>query len=271
MSGTRKMEKFELDAYAKPLDDERAQSKEALLESQAAAAIAELQPNILDALEALNLLAPPDVVPAAPEAPVTPVAAPAPTDAPVPQADDAATKGSGEEKVEALRTQLTRKFVSLADSVTEAFRDFSIGVGAYAIELTAPQGMSTGGGKQALQHLRLRPRRPGYAVIVAGAVNPVERRAELRDHDHLAAMNEVRFGRRVDISAQEWEQFLRKAEVVLNEAGIQSLRTPPPHDLLAQRRKVQRISRGAIVALVVVLLLASIVVWRVILALRAGR
>ncbi|MDF2697044.1 MAG: hypothetical protein K0S65_5427, partial [Labilithrix sp.] len=107
MSGTRKMEKVELDAYANPLDDEPAQSKEALLESQAAAAIAELQPNILDALEALNLLAPPEVAPAASEAPAAPEA---PADPPVAQADDAATKGSGDEKVEALRTQLTRKF-----------------------------------------------------------------------------------------------------------------------------------------------------------------
>ncbi|MCW5832161.1 MAG: hypothetical protein KIS78_06905, partial [Labilithrix sp.] len=51
MSGTRKMEKFEVDAYTKAREDARAQEGSAL-ESQAAAAIAELQPNaVLDALE----------------------------------------------------------------------------------------------------------------------------------------------------------------------------------------------------------------------------
>jgi len=127
--------------------------------------------------------------------------------------------------------------------------------------------MSTGGGKQALQHLRLNPRKPGYSVLVAGTVNPMERRAELRDFDHIAIMHEVRFRHRLEISTQEWEQFLRKAEVVLNGAGIQSMRTPPPRDLLEQRRSLQRVSKPAVLALVVVLLLAAIVVWRVVVTL----
>ncbi|MBX3220800.1 MAG: hypothetical protein KF795_09790 [Labilithrix sp.] len=255
MSGTRKMEKFEVDAYAKQREGELA-GEGAALESQAAAAIAELQPGAaLDALE---------IGGADPPAP----AAPAP--AASPPAGGAEENSDGSRDPEALRTRLARKFVSLADSVTEAFRDFAIGAGAYAVELTAPQGMSTGGGKQALQHLRLRPRREGYAVLVAGTVNQVELRAELRDYDHVAIMNEVRFRTALDISQQEWEQFLRKAEVVLNGAGIQSMRTPPPRELLEQRRSMQRVSKGAVAALVVVLLLAAAVVWRVVVALRAG-
>jgi hypothetical protein len=170
---------------------------------------------------------------------------------------------------DALRTKLAQKFVSLADSVGDAFRDFAIGAGAWAVELTAPQGMSTGGGKQALQHLRLRPRRGGYAVLVAGTVNQVEKRAELRDFDHVTILHEVRYRNALEISNQEWEQFLRKAEVVLNGSGIQSMRTPPPRDLLEQRRNMQRVSKGAIVALTVVLALAIIVVWRVVVALSA--
>jgi hypothetical protein len=170
---------------------------------------------------------------------------------------------------DALRTKLAQKFVTLADSVGESFRDFAIGAGAWAVELTAPQGMSTGGGKQALQHLRLRPRREGYSVLVAGTVNQLEKRAELRDFDHVTILHEVRYRNALEVSRQEWEQFLRKAEVVLNGAGIQSMRTPPPRDLLEQRRNMQRISKGAIVALIVVLALAIVVVWRVVVALSA--
>jgi hypothetical protein len=346
MSGTRKMEKFELDAYTKAREEELTASKGSMLEEQAAAAIAELQPGaMLDALgepggETTDLparafeprasadlpavpFAPraPADLPAVPFAPRVPAEAPAldagiqesapasanmpasvnmpasasanatesspshgegverpatpgaewvPGEWVPPQQVEAPVQDEGRKDAAALRTQLTRKFVSLADSVTEAFREFTIGAGEYAVELTAPQGMSTGGGKRALQHLRLRPRRPGYAILVVGTVNPIERRAELRDHDHIATLNEVRFGTPIDITPQEWEQFLRKAEVVLNGADIQSLRTPPTHELLAQRRKVKRISRGALVALVVVLALAALVVWRVVVALRAG-
>lgn len=316
MSGTRKMEKFEVDAYTKGREDARALSQGEPLESQAAAAIADLQPNVvLDALVGPDAAGPaassePRVagtdLPALPFEPRAAVGGPGPADLPAvpfeprsersssghaasaaaptpgaawvpgewvpPQEAAPAAPGAtpeGSRDPEALRTRLAQKFVSLADSVTEAFRDFAIGAGAYAVELTAPQGMSTGGGKQALQHLRLRPRREGYAVLVAGTVNQVERRAELRDYDHMAIMNDVRFRATLDISLQEWEQFLRKAEVVLNGAGIQSMRTPPPRDLLEQSHQLRRVSKRAIAALVVVLLLAAAVVWRVVVALGA--
>ena len=344
MSGTRKMEKFEIDAFAKTREEELASKKGEQLESQAAAAIAELQPgSALDALDAPNADLPARTFepradagaggadlpalpfeprlssggPGAADLPAVPferraardegtdaasTAAPSPGSAsgqqagarqdgveqpgtpgaawvpgewippqqaePAPGADGA--NANGEQDVEALRTRLARKFVTLADSVTEAFKELAIGAGAYAVELTAPQGMSTGGGKQALQHLRLRPRREGYSVLVAGTVNQVERRAELRDYDHLAILNEVRFRQPIDISQQEWEQFLRKAEVVLNGAGIQSMRTPPPRELLDQRRSMQRVSKGAVAALVIVLLLAAVVVWRVLVAVSSG-
>lgn len=169
-----------------------------------------------------------------------------------------------------LRTQLARKFVDLADTVTRAFRELTIGAGAWGVELTAPNGMSTGGGKQALQHLRLRPRRPGYAVFVGGTVNQVARSAELRDFDHVAAVHEVRFRKAIRITRQEWEDFLRKAEVVLNAAGIQSMRTPPPRELLEQRRKMVHTSKTAVGALVLVAILVAIVLWRVALKVLAA-
>jgi hypothetical protein len=130
--------------------------------------------------------------------------------------------------------------------------------------------MSTGGGKQALQHIRLRPRRQGAAMLVAGTVNQVERRAELRDFDHLAIMYEVRFRNTLELTSPAWEEFLRKAEVVLNAAGIQSMRTPPPRDLLNQRRSMKRISKGALIVLGVVLFFAAIVAWRVLVVLTSS-
>ena len=163
----------------------------------------------------------------------------------------------------ALRTRLAKKFVSLADDVNEEFKEFSIGAGAWGVELTAPQGMSTGGGKQALQHLRMRTRRPGYSVLVGGTVNQVEKLAELRDYAHMCMMHEVRFRKRLEITPSEWEQFLRKAEVVLRAAEVQCERVGPTKDLVAQRQGLTRTYRIAATALVVVLVLAAIVLFRI--------
>ena len=217
MSGTRKMEKFELEAYAEgqPIPDDEAET------------VAE---------------------------PTAPVAEPTP-------------RNTG--SLDNLRTQQAQKFVTLSDSVTASFQDFVIGAGAWAIELTQPQGPSTGGGQQALQHLRMRPRRNGFSVLVAGAVNPMAKLADLRDYDHISVMHEVRHRQPLQISRQEWEQFLRKAEVVLNAGGIQSMRTPPPRELLDQRRSMQRVSQKAVVVFVVISILALIVAWRVLVALLA--
>lgn len=289
MSGTRKMEKFEVDAYVK----DRAQADEdadlparpfeprtpdppaplppatgdvgaleqviASAAAQARAAGASLESS------AAALHEPPPPTPRNHGG--TPAEAFVPAEAALPQA---ASAPPAEQTPDQLRTRLARKFVSLADTMNEAFNGFAIGAGAWGIELTVPAGMSTGGGKQALQHIRLVPRREGYNVFVAATVNQVERRADLRDFDHVAIMHEVRHRGALEISPQEWEQFLRKAEVVLNGAGIQSMRTPPPRELLEQRRNSQRISKSAIIALVVVLILATVVVWRVIVALRSG-
>jgi hypothetical protein len=164
-----------------------------------------------------------------------------------------------EPDVEALRTRLARKFTTLADEVTECFDGFHVGGGDYVVELLAPEGQTTGGGKQALQHLRLRPRRDGYSAIVAGSVNPIEKHAELRTFEHASLVHEIRFAKALEISAQEWEQLLRKSEVVLRLANIETARVGPSPDLLRESRHKKlgrRISPRVLLLFVVVLLLA---------------
>lgn len=177
-----------------------------------------------------------------------------------------------EPDIEALRTKLARKFTSLADEVNECFEGFHIGGGDYVVELLAPEGVSTGGGKQALQHLRLRPRRAGFAVIVAGSVNPLEKWAELRTFEHASLTHALRFDKDLDITAAEWEQFLRKAEVVLHLANIETGRVGPSPDLLvdARRKKgLRKISPKVMLLFLVVMVLATGVVLRVIQTLLA--
>lgn len=176
--------------------------------------------------------------------------------------------------VEALRTRQARKFTTLADEVTECFEGFHVGAGDYLVELLAPEGQSTGAGKQALQHLRLRPRRQGFAVIVAGSVNTVEKFAELRSFEHASLVHQIRFAKHFEITPPEWEQLLRRAEDVLRLANIETARVGPSPDLLRearQKKSGRRISPGALAIFLIVLVLASAVAVRVVQILAAGR
>lgn len=170
-------------------------------------------------------------------------------------------------ELEALRTRVANQAASLADTVTEGFDEFHMGAGDYVVELTAPEGMSTGGGAQALLHLRLVPRRKGYAVVVAGQVNPVAASCELRTFDHVAMLHELRFRTPLEITADEYDDFLRKAEVVMNLARIATRRLGPSPELAAragrEAKAAGKLSIPALVVFVVVVLLAAFVAYRI--------
>lgn len=166
-----------------------------------------------------------------------------------------------------LRTRVANQAASLAEAVTEGFEDFHMGAGDYVVELSVPEGPSTGGGAQARQHLRLVPRRPGYAVVIAGAVDPVLSTAELRTFEHVAILHELRFQKPLEITGDEYQDFLSKADVVLNLARIKATRVPPSAELLAQRKSVRRVSTPVLVVFLLVMVLAAIVVYRVAVAL----
>lgn len=173
-------------------------------------------------------------------------------------------------ELEALRTRVANQAASLAEAVTDGFEDFHIGAGDYVVELTTPEGPSTGGGAQARQHLRLVPRRKGYAVVVAGSVDPVAAMAELRTYEHVAILHELRFDKPLEITPEEYQQFLAKADVVLNLARIRGTRLPTPPELLAQKKARARISLPVLVLFVVVMLLAAAVVFRIAQTARGG-
>jgi hypothetical protein len=56
---------------------------------------------------------------------------------------------------------------------------------SYLPQLAAPDGPSTAGGKQALQHVSLIPEGGGDTIVI-GSANTVEKRAELRSYRHVA-------------------------------------------------------------------------------------
>ncbi|AKU99014.1 hypothetical protein AKJ09_05678 [Labilithrix luteola] len=140
-------------------------------------------------------------------------------------------------ELDALKTRMTRKFTTLADDVNAQLKDVRVGKLAYQPELLAPEGPSTGGGKRALQHLRLRSLTKGAGEVVAGSVNGVEQWAELRDWNHVALVYRLRFKRTIGLTPDEWQAFLERAESVLHGAEITTRRMPPPAELLEEARQ----------------------------------
>ncbi|CAN5906780.1 hypothetical protein BH11MYX4_BH11MYX4_61030 [soil metagenome] len=163
---------------------------------------------------------------------------------------------------------MANQAASLAEAVTDGFEDFHMGAADYVVELSVPEGPSTGGGKQARQNLRLVPRRKGYAMIIAGTVDPVLSTAELRTFEHVAILHELRYQKPLEISGEEYDDFLRKADVVLNLARIKGRHVGPPEELVAQIKARKRVSIPMLLIFVVVMLLAGIVVYRVALVLK---
>ena len=145
--------------------------------------------------------------------------------------------------LDALRTRVANQAHSVAKTINEGFEEFQMGAGAWQVELKAPEGQSTGGGKHALQHLRLVPQRPGYAALVVGAVNGVLSTAELRTYEHVALQHEVRFSKPLEITPAEYEDFLKKADVIFNLARIKGTRAPPPPELVAEVKAAQSAAR----------------------------
>jgi hypothetical protein len=160
--------------------------------------------------------------------------------------------------------QEEEKKPTLAADVAQAFADFRIGEGEYVVELATSQGPS-----QAV-HLRLRPRRPGYGFIVGGTVDAEKKRAELREFEYVRVVHSLRFPTGFDVKAAEWEELLRKAESVLKAVEIDTVRIPPPMDLLRQASS-KRISRPMLAAFIIVTVLATLVSWRVLLVLLHSR
>jgi hypothetical protein len=87
----------------------------------------------------------------------------------------------------------------------------------YNVELSAPEGESTAGGKQALQHVKLVPERGGPTLLI-GTANAVEKAAELRSYKHVDEMHRQRFkGAPFDADPTQYEALLEAARAFFTE------------------------------------------------------
>jgi hypothetical protein len=131
----------------------------------------------------------------------------------------------------ALQTFHALQASDLASAFNDALKKLRIQPGDYSAELTAPEGPSTAGGVQAMQHLRLVSNQPGCPTLVAGHANHAEKRAELRTFEHLDAVHMQRFRRPVGIDRMQYDDFLRLAKPLLDALQLKTVLVGPPLDL----------------------------------------
>jgi len=167
-----------------------------------------------------------------------------------------------------LQTQYSVKATDLAESFRSTVGRLRIGPYEYTPDLTAPDGPSTGGGAQALQHVRLIPPQPNMPTIVVGHVNQRDGAAELRTFHHVEAICRERFNQGAPFEAGHYAQLLESVQGFLSACGLRVVLSEPPAQL--GRRLLESLAPpktgGALVAwvagsVVLVGMLLAAMVW----------
>src|SRR5512133_377264 len=94
-----------------------------------------------------------------------------------------------------LRTRFAVRALDFAETFNAGLGALSLQPAAYQPQLTAPAGNSTGGGVQAVQHVRLISARQGVKPILVGSTNQRSGTAELRSYEYLDVVHRERWKR----------------------------------------------------------------------------
>jgi hypothetical protein len=130
---------------------------------------------------------------------------------------------------DAKRTQFAVRAITLADTFNAALAEERVrGPVVYRIELSAPDGMSTAGGKQATQHVKLVPE-GGGSPIVAGSANSAEWWAELRTFETLKALHRERYnGADIPLDRVQYNALVAKLRMFFSEHQCAVRMAPSP-------------------------------------------
>jgi hypothetical protein len=130
------------------------------------------------------------------------------------------------------RTQLSMQGVGLSARFDAAFAQERIS--SFAPKLVEPAGESTGGGKQAVQHLTLQPGSPQSPVLTVGWVNCATNQAKLRTYACMQLIFSRRFaGRQIVLDPLAYQHFLDRAAEFLQGVGMQVSPEHQPPDMVA--------------------------------------
>ena len=133
-----------------------------------------------------------------------------------------------------MQTQFSVRATDLAESFGSTIGRLRVGPHGFAPDMTSPEGPSTGGGVQAVQHLRLVPPQPNMPTLLVGSLNQREGTAELRTLEYVDAISRERFKQGAPLDPAQYAQFLQSAQGFLAACGMRVVYAGPPADLLAR-------------------------------------
>lgn len=117
----------------------------------------------------------------------------------------------------AIYTMTAREGLDAAELVKAAFARKTIGVATpFAVEVLAPDGPSTAGGKRARQAVRLVPVGGDGAPVMCGSVDVARKVVELRSYRSVAEQYQQRFGKLFGIAEAEYAGLCRDLEATLS-------------------------------------------------------
>lgn len=162
-------------------------------------------------------------------------------------------------------TQVAAKAVSLAELFDARFEQGLQGPVQFRVELSAPDGPSTAGGKQALQHIKLVPSISGPAIVI-GSASTARQTAEIRTYEHIAGLYAQRFkGARIPVDVTKYQElsqqlasFFRAMKLTVTFADAGGI---APGPVAAAPSTAGRTAFAAFVGLLVGLILVALGYW----------
>jgi hypothetical protein len=117
----------------------------------------------------------------------------------------------------AIYTMTAREGLDAAELVNAAFGRKTVGKQTpRRVEVIAPDGPSTAGGKRARQTIRLVPAAGDGSPVMCGFLDVAQKVVELRSFETLVQQYEARFGAACDISQDEYAGLCRDLQMTLS-------------------------------------------------------
>lgn len=161
------------------------------------------------------------------------------------------------------RTQVAQAAFDFAGYFTATFGAFQIGGSVIRSPvLVAPQDMSTGGGKKALQHIILQGPVTGVPTVTVGWIDLAQSTMMMRTYGCLVQLHQARFGNRpFDLDPITYQSFFDRANEWFASQGMRMQvedRSALPAPAPAPAGSSKALLIGAVVALAIFGLVASV-------------
>jgi hypothetical protein len=118
-------------------------------------------------------------------------------------------------------TVMAREGINAAEVVNTALKKREVGKETpRRVEVIAPHGPSTSGGKKARQSITLAPVSGQGAALMCGFLDVAQKTVEIRDYAVVAEQFKKRFGTRFDVSAEEYVTLTKQLGGILETLGF---------------------------------------------------